>query len=66
MHVQLYWDLYLPVYEDATTAIKPLLDELVSRGKVAQEVFIFDVVHLHNHVFEGAEQTLIQRHTQHR
>ena len=53
--------LHLPVDKHAATAVQPVLDELVGRGKVLQQILIFDVVDFYHHVLEGGKKLLVQR-----
>jgi len=56
----------LPVYEDATASIEPILDEPIARRKVLDKVFIVHVVDLDDHMLKAFEQFPIERQSQHR
>ena len=48
-----------PMHEHSATAIEAVLDEAVGGGQVDQQVLVFDVVDLDDHVGEGAEQVVV-------
>jgi hypothetical protein len=50
----------LPMHQDSATSLKPLLYEAVCGREMRQQIFVVDIVDLHNHVLEGAEQVLIE------
>lgn len=61
---QLYQD-HIPVDQHAATPVKTLLNKLVGGRKMLEQVFIFYIVDLDNHVLERAEELLIERHSKH-
>lgn len=61
---QLNWDANSPMHKHPATAVKSFLDEAVGGRKVLEQVFVVDIVHLNDHVREGAEQGWVQRHAE--
>lgn len=51
--------------QHAATPVKTLLNKLVGGRKMLEQVFIFYIVDLDNHVLERAEELLIERHSKH-
>lgn len=52
-------DRGLPVNKNATSSIESALNESIGFRKVFEQVFILYIVHLHSHVLEAIEQTLL-------
>jgi len=52
-------DRDLPVYQHATSSIEGALNKSIAFREVFEQVFILYIVHLHSHVFEAIEQTLL-------
>lgn len=48
------------MHQYAASGIKTLLDEGIGGGKMLEQVFIVDVVHLDDEVFVISEQVFIQ------
>lgn len=62
---QLHRDLNLPVYKHPATAIETVLDETIGGGEVLEQILIVDVVDLNDVVGVGAEEVVVDGHTQH-
>ncbi len=54
-------DRDIPVYKHATTGIESALNESICFREMFEQVFILYIVHLHSHVLEAIEQTLLYR-----
>ena len=54
----------LPMHEDSTASIKPLLNEFVARCKMLNDVLVLDVIQLDHVMLVILEQILVQRQTQ--
>lgn len=46
--------------------VKGVLDELVGCWEMLEQVLVLYIVHFDDHVFERAEQVLVERHAEHR
>ena len=56
---------HVPVDQYAATTVKTLLNKLVGGREMLQQVFIFYIVDLDNHVLERAEELPIERRSNH-
>lgn len=54
------------MHQDAATTRQSLLDKPIGCREMLEQVLIFNVVDLHYHVLERAEELLVERQAQHR
>lgn len=57
-------EFHVPMHKHGATSIEGLLDEAVGGRKVLEQVLVVDVVDLDDHVLEGAEEGVVERHAQ--
>ena len=49
----------LPVYQHASSSIEGVLDKSIAFREMFEQVFILYIIHLHGHMFEAIEQTIL-------